>query len=275
MATPPREEAPPAPEPPSVSANQASIDAIVPNARQPRSVFADDRLAELAASIKQHGILQPLLVRPLPGGRYELIAGERRLRAAKLAGLNSVPITIRAAGDESSLELALIENIQREDIGPMECARAYRKLIDEFGLTQEKVADKVGKARTSVANTLRLLRLPAIVQAGLEKGTLQEGHARALLALDGPEKQIAMYEQIVATGLSVREVEQAARQKPAKPSRPAKQAAPENAALEESLSVKFGTRVKIAQSDLGGRIAIEFYSDDDLDRILQMLGISL
>ncbi len=257
---------------------EVSVDSIIPNERQPRSVFDDTRLKELAASVREYGILQPLVVRPLTEGRYELIAGERRLRAAKLAGLATVPITIRAAGNQTSLELALIENIQREDIGPMECARAYRKLMDEFTMTQEQVADKVGKARASIANTIRLLRLPAPVQHGLEAGSIQEGHARALLAFDSADRQIEMFERIVDKGLSVREVEKAARTGPArtretKPTetKPTTDWSP----LEEALSITLGSKVRITSGEVGGKITVEFYSDEDLERILGVLGVSL
>lgn len=258
--------------------SEVSVDAIIPNERQPRSVFDDTRLKELAASVREYGILQPLVVRPLTEGRYELIAGERRLRAAKLAGLATVPITIRAAGNQTSLELALIENIQREDIGPMECARAYRKLMDEFTMTQEQVADKVGKARASIANTIRLLRLPVPIQQGLESGSIQEGHARALLAFDSADRQIEMFEKIVDKGLSVREVEKAARTGPArvretKPTeaKPTTDWSP----LEEALSITLGSKVKINSGEVGGKITVEFYSDEDLERILSVLGVSL
>lgn len=258
--------------------NEVPIGAIFPNKRQPRSVFDDERLEELADSVRQYGILQPLVVRPLSEGRYELIAGERRLRAAKLAGLDTVPISIRAAGDENSLELALIENIQREDIGPMECARAYRRLMDEFGITQEQVAQKVGKARTSIANTLRLLRLSPRIQEGVEAGVVQEGHARALLAIESDERRNEIFEDIIDKGLSVREVERAAQRPARSATRQARTTAKPNtewSALEEALSQKFGTRVRILTSEPGGKISIEFYSDEDLGRILAALDVSL
>lgn len=259
---------------------EVPVDAIVPNERQPRSVFDDARLEELASSIREHGILQPLVVRALAEGRYELIAGERRLRAAKLAGLGSVPIILRSADDQTSLELALIENIQREDIGPMECARAYRKLMDEFELTQENVADKVGKARASIANTLRLLRLPPRIQGGLEGGRITEGHARALLGLETEAQQLEVYDQILERGLNVREVEKAARPAPTKPAGAKKQAAerpvdPNWQALEEALSTFLGSPVKLSRGEIGGKITVDFYSDDDLERILGMLGFHL
>src|SRR5947199_5012387 len=170
--------------------SEVLVDAIVPNQRQPRTYFKEEAVQELANSIREVGILQPLVVRPLSEGKYELIAGERRLRASKLAGLETVPVLVRAADDRTSLEMAIIENVQREDISPLESARAYRKLIDEFGLTQEQVAQKVSKSRVSVANTLRLLRLPAQIQQALESGDIQEGHARALLAFESEEEQL-------------------------------------------------------------------------------------
>lgn len=252
---------------------QAPIDSIVPNARQPRTVFADEPLQELAASIREFGILQPLLVKPIGDGRYELIAGERRLRAAKLAGLDSVPILIRSAGGQNSLELAIIENVQREDINAMECARAYRRLIEEFGLTQEQVADRVGKSRSGVTNTIRLLRLPKRIQDGLEAGQVSEGHARALLALDTAGQQLAVYDRILAKGLSVRDVENAA--KPTLRKRATQRrkliADPNLAAVEEKLSEHFGTPVSIG----GGEISIPYYSQEDLERILGCIGIDL
>jgi ParB family transcriptional regulator, chromosome partitioning protein len=253
---------------------EVSVDCIVPNQRQPRSIFAPEPLKELAASIKEFGILQPLLVRPLDENSYELIAGERRLRAAKLAGLTTVPILIRPAGSQTSLELALIENVQREDINGMESARAYRRLTDEFGLTQEQVADRVGKSRTTISNTLRLLRLPSKIQNGLSGSTITEGHARALLAIEDEIQQLKVYDQIVDKGLSVREVERLARKpksESAKPSLPPKPKVPELMHIEQALSEKFGARVQIG----GGEISFEYYGDEDLERILQLLGVTL
>lgn len=263
--------------------SEVPIDALEANVRQPRERFDETSLQELAQSIREVGIIQPLIVRPLSEGKYEVIAGERRLRAARIAGLKSVPVVVRAASPESTLEIALIENIQREDISPIECAKAYRRLIDEFGLTQEQVADKVGKARTSVANTLRLLKLPKKVIAGLESGAITEGHARALLALDNEVMQLALYEQIVEKGLTVRDAERLARPKDGlpRPSRePKKKAAPaaQDPAwqqLEEGLSVYFGAPVKLERAEVGGKLVVSFYSDDDLARILDILGVHL
>lgn len=248
--------------------SEVSVDAIVPNPRQPRTNFEDAALRELAASVKEYGVLNPLTVRPLTEGRYELIAGERRLRAAKLAGLKEVPVVIRAAGDQNSLELAMIENVQREDINAMEAAHAYRRLMDEFGLTQEGVADKVGKARPTIANSLRLLKLPPKVQSGLHEGRISEGHARALLAFPELEQQMAMFNAIVEKGLSVREVERAAQ--PAQPKRRPRKGTgdPNLTAVERSLSERLGAPVKIAN----GRIEISFFGDDDLQRIIEALG---
>ena len=256
------------------SVAETPLDCVIPNARQPRTVFADEPLQELAASIREYGILQPLLVRPIGEGKYELIAGERRLRAAKMAGLAAVPILIRPAGGQSSLELALIENVQREDINPLECARAYRRLIDEFALTQDQIADRVGKSRSTIANALRLMRLPRRVQEGLEAGQISEGHARALLAFDSEPQQLAVYDQIVEKGWSVREVERATKPKlsPKKaPPAPSRHPNPNLAVVEERLSEHLGAPVRIG----GGEVAIAYYTEEDLDRILEKLGLIL
>lgn len=258
---------------------EIALDAIQPNARQPRTVFDDDALDDLAASIRQVGILQPIVVRPISEGRYELIAGERRWRAAARAGLATIPALIRSATGESSLELALIENVQRENIGPLECARAYRQLIDEFRLTQEQVADRVGKSRVAIANTLRLLKLPEEVLRSLEAGEISEGHARALLGLTNAVAQIALCRQIVARGLSVREVEAivAGATKSKKTKKPSNEAPkdPNWVALEEGLAIYFGTPVHLDVQGPGGKLTIDFYSDDDLQRILDILGVHL
>jgi ParB family chromosome partitioning protein len=254
---------------------------LIANPDQPREYFDEAALEELAQSIREGGLLQPLVVRPSREGMYEVIAGERRLRAAKIVGLTSVPVIMRAAGNESALEIALIENLQREDISPLECARAYRRLMDEFGLTQEQVADKVGKARASIANTVRLLRLPKKILDGIETGTISEGHARALLSLDNEIMQLAVYDQIVTKGLSVREAETLARPKEGAAKSPKKRLpgeiaradSPEWRELQDGLSMYFGTPVRLEKADVGGRMVVSFYSDDDLMRILDVLGI--
>jgi ParB family chromosome partitioning protein len=265
----------------SATPNELPIGSIVANAKQPREHFNEGALEELAQSIREVGLLQPLVVRPLTEGKFEVIAGERRLRAARMAGLTSVPIVMRAAGNESALEIALIENLQREDISPLECGRAYRRLIDEFGLTQEQVADKVGKARTSVANTIRLLRLPKRILAGLESGAISEGHARALLSLDNEIMQIAVFDQIVAKGLTVRDAEKLSRPKENLPKAPKDRkpkeiggsSDPQWKELEDGLSMYFGSPVRLETAEVGGRMVVSFYSDDDLTRILDVLGI--
>lgn len=264
------------------NSNEVPITAIVPNPRQPRRHFDEEALKDLAASIREHGIIQPLLVRPPLEGQYELIAGERRLRASKLAGLKSVPITIRSTTNEVSLELALIENIQREDINAMECARAYRQLIDEFNLTQEQVATKVGKSRVAITNTLRLLKLPTRIQSAVNGGEISEAHARALLGFENDAHMLAVFDQVVEKGLTVKDVEKRAKSvtRPTKKGPSQKQAQvaasdPNNAALEEALSTFFGATTKIRKGEIGGEVSIQFYSDDDLDRILDILGFRL
>ena len=252
---------------------EIAVEAIEPNQRQPRTHFDEAALNELADSIKQYGVLQPLIVRPLTEGRYELIAGERRLRASKIAGLQTVPVLLKPAGSQTSLEIALIENVQREDINALECAKAYRRLIDEFGLTQEEVAEKVGKSRVGVANTVRLLKLPRKIQQGLEEGRITEGHARALLAFETEPQQLAIYDKIIERGLTVREVEKAAKPKaPKAPPRPPTEKDTNDQAIEEALSIFLGAQTRIQRSEAGGKLTVEFYSDDDLQRILEVLG---
>jgi ParB family chromosome partitioning protein len=256
---------------------EVPIETIQPNLRQPRTRFDESALQELSASIREHGVLQPLLVRPLSEDTYELIAGERRLRAAKAAGLKTVPVMIRPAGHQTSLEMALIENVQREDINAIECARAYRRLMDEFGLTQEQVSDKVGKSRTTVANSVRLLKLPARIQDSLEEGRITEGHAKALLAFETETQQLAVHEQILERGWTVREVEKAARPKkaPPAPAKPEPQGNVNDDALAEALSTYLGAPVKLDRAEVGGKLTVEFYSDEDLDRVLEILGFRL
>lgn len=263
---------------------EVPIGAIVPNQHQPRTIFDDAALDELAASIKELGIIQPLVVRALSDGKYELIAGERRLRAAKKAGLTHVPIVLRAAGNQESLQMALVENLQREDISPMECARAYKELADRFSMTQEQIAERVGKSRAAITNTLRLLRLPSEVQEGLESGLITEGHARALLQVDGASGQSELFFRIVDEGLSVREAERHARRlgTPKSPSTPrtgktdpSSKPNANDGPLEEALGIYFGSPVKIQRSEHGGKLLVEFYSDEDLQRILEILGLAL
>jgi ParB family chromosome partitioning protein len=259
------------------SATEIAIDRIAPNPRQPRRHFDAESLAELAASIREYGVIQPLLVRPVSEGSYELIAGERRLRAAKEAGLESVPVTIRSATGQNSLELAIIENLQREDINAMECARAYQHLIQDFGLTQEQVSVRVGKSRTAVANQLRLLRLPELIQEGVESGAISEGHARALLATDSPSRQLALYEKILVDGLSVRETERLAKAepRPVAAKTPTTEAEYKDPVLIQTLREHFSAPVRIQTDGKRGKLSIEFFSEEDLTRIVERLGIQL
>ncbi len=255
---------------------QISIDSIEPNPHQPRERFDDDSVEELADSIRKKGLLQPINIRRWGSG-YQLIAGERRLRASRIVGLETISaIVVDVNSDEEMMELSLIENIQREDLNPVEEARAYRSLIEECFLTQEEVAERVSKDRSTITNTLRLLSLPDIVRDALESGEISAGHARALLGLDDDDARILLCRDIVAKGLSVRRVEalvKEARQGPA-PSKPTTRRPPMDplvADAEEKLRRHLGTAVHINQKGKVGRIEIEFYSMDDLNRILELL----
>ncbi len=268
-------------------ARELPIAAISPSPRQPRRSFDDDTLAELADSIRQHGVLQPILVSASPAAvgteaRYTLIAGERRWRAAQLAGLATIPAMVREMDERESLEVALVENLQREDLNPVEEARAYQELQEVFGLTQDKLAERVGKSRSAVANSLRLLRLPPAVLALLAEDRLSEGHARALLGLPDSADLASIAAQVASDGLSVRETEalvraaQAATEGPAETpapvrSRPARDEVA-NEALAEALRRRLGTKVELVRGRHGGRIVIHFYSDEELDSIFQIIG---
>ena len=266
------------PEPPRTPTTDVDVDRLEPNGLQPRVRVDEARLQELAQSIRSNGVIQPIVVRKV-GDRFEIIAGERRWRAAKLAGLARVPIVVRevAAGQEGSLlQMALIENIQREDLNPIEEAAAYRRLADEFHLKQEEIAEAVGKDRASVANHLRLLRLPDDVRAELASGALSMGHARALLALAGEADQRRVAFEVVARSLSVRETE-ALVKKVASGARSPLTAAPpapvdvHTRAAEEKLRLALGTRVRIVRKGKAGRIEIDFASEEELIRIYEQL----
>lgn len=243
---------------------------ILPNPHQPRADFSEERLRELAESIREHGILQPLIVTKR-GESYELIAGERRLQASKLAGLETVPVIVRDVEEQQKFELAIIENIQRHDLNALEEARAYQRLIEEFGMTQESVAKKMGKSRSLVANTLRLLQLPIEIQRSIVGGKVSEGHAKAILGVEGLERQMALYEAIIKEQLTVREAEARSRSVAAKPKKYTVTIDPSVQAAENQLTEKLGTRVRIARAGKGGRVVIEYYSQEDLGRILQEL----
>ncbi|MDD5382333.1 MAG: ParB/RepB/Spo0J family partition protein [Candidatus Margulisbacteria bacterium] len=249
---------------------------IVANPRQPRTNFAKENLQDLANSIKEQGVIEPILTR-MRDGKYELVAGERRWRAAKLAGLSVIPSIVKDFTDEQSLELALIENLQREDLNPMDEAEGYERLAKEFNLTQEQVAKKVGKERSTVANMLRLLALPDKIKLSLRKGEIFVGHARALLAIESHEKQLEIWKQIVKSNLNVRDVEILVTGKEEKPKMHKsgrKRAFTQNAelnALVDKLTTHLGTKVKIFGTPERGRIEINFYSKDDLERLLEIL----
>jgi ParB family chromosome partitioning protein len=251
-----------------------AIDSILPNPRQPRGKIDAEKLAELAASIKTHGLIQPLIVTETLEG-YVLIAGERRWRASQLAGLERVPVVIKETTPQDMLELALIENIQRADLNALEEAHAFQQLIDEFGLTQEAVAERVGKARTTVTNLLRLLRLPENIQAAVADGRLSGAHARALLPLVTPERQTAAMNQVLRLGLSVRQTEALvnslmATERPLPRAR--RQLPPELAEMQGRFESALGTRVNIEQGSKGGRVVIHYYSDEDLNALLEAIA---
>jgi ParB family chromosome partitioning protein len=245
------------------------IEHIIPNRYQPRKTFSQDELSELAESIKENGLIQPILVRRRGDGIYELIAGERRLRAARLAGLTSIRAIIRNSSDEQAMELALVENLQRQDLNPIEAARAYQRLITEFGFTQEGVAQRIGKDRSSVANIARLLNLPADIQQLIESGGLTTGHAKVLLGLPGPEAQLRLARQIMERHLSVRQAEQLASQS-ARSRPPVKRAQPASD-LEERLQRRLGTKVSIQNGRRGGKIVLHFFGRTELDRLVELL----
>lgn len=256
--------------------DEIAIDSIEPGSMQPRTRFDETRLEELAKSIRANGVVQPLLVRR-KGNGYELIAGERRWRAARLAGLTHVPVVVRSVPDEKVLELALIENIQREDLNPIEEAQAYRKLIDSIGLTQETLADRVGRDRTYITNYLRLLRLPSDIQLLIEEGKLSTGHARTLLGTGDVDTQRRIARRIIERGLSVRETERLVRELGEPGSKPrsirVKENDPNVRAAESKLRRHLGTQVRITQNSNGqsGRIEIEFYNPGDLERLFRLL----
>jgi ParB family chromosome partitioning protein len=247
---------------------------IRPNPFQPRIRFSQEELEELSRSILEQGILSPLMVRKAETG-YELIAGERRLRAARMAGMNEVPVVVKNVSDGQLLEISIIENIQREDLNALEEAEAYNRLMDEFHLTQEEVAIRVGKSRPAIANFLRLRQLPDPIKASLMDGSLSMGHARAILGADTPAQQHVAWKAVIAKGLSVRETETLVKrlknQKPEDRSPSPKSFDVYLSGLANDLSQDFGTRVKIKRKGRKGRVEIEFYSDDDLDRLIGLL----
>lgn len=259
---------------PSAGLTQVSISAITPNPMQPRTALDPEDLAELAASVYEHGLLQPLIVTQQGPERYQLIAGERRWQAARMAGLATVPAIVKEATPQQVLELALVENIQRADLNPLEEAAAFLQLVEEFGLTQEQVAERVGKSRVAVTNTLRLLRLPAEVKQALADGTIREGHARALLALPTPVSQVAALKTVVSKALSVRQTEELVRRLLAEPPprKPKQPVDAETQALEEEFREMLGTKVNLHRNRKGrGRLVIHFYSEEELQAIYDVI----
>lgn len=262
----------------SSNLSEISLSDIEPNPNQPRREFDEEALSELAASIREIGIVQPITLRQTADGRYQIIAGERRWRAAKIAGVETIPAYIRTANDETIMEMALVENIQREDLNAIEIALAYEHLAETTGLTQEKISEKVGKSRAAVANYIRLLKLPALVQMALQNKTIDMGHARALLSLDSPSLQIKLYRDIEKNGYSVRKVEQLVQElkngssvKPSNNSKGSK--LPEEFdVLKKRLSSFFHAKVEMTCSAKGkGKISIPFENEEELERIMNVL----
>ena len=260
----------------SSSINEIDINLINPNPDQPRTEFDEEALNELASSIKELGIIQPVSLRKMGNGSYQIIAGERRYRAAKLAGLKSMPAYVRTVEDETVMEMALIENIQREDLNAVEIALTFQKLIEQYNLTQEKLSERIGKKRTTIANYLRLLKLPAEIQLGLKNKVIDMGHARALLAVDNASLQLKLYEEIKLNGYSVRKVEERAKEITTEKevvSKPSKKSVPEYEAYKRELISIFKTRVKIVCDDSGkGKISIPFKDEKEFERIKELLS---
>ena len=259
----------------SSAINNIDISLIKPNPNQPRHNFDEETLAELAASIKELGVVQPLSVREMPDGSYQIIAGERRWRAASMAGLNSVPAYVRSASDSEVTEMALIENIQREDLNAIEVALAFKNLIDTYNLTQERLSERLGKNRATIANHLRLLRLPADIQLGLRDHKLEMGHAKALLSVEDPVKQLKLYNFILKEQPSVRKVEQMAKEvaenEPGKKS--SKPQLRDDSELQKKLSVALDIPVKISRkSDGKGTLTISFSDDAEFNRIINLIS---
>lgn len=265
----------------SSSISEIELSKIQPNPEQPRSIFEEETLEELATSIRSLGVIQPITLKEMGPDQYMIISGERRYRASLMAGLDRIPAYIKTAADENVVEMALIENIQREDLNSIEIALAYQKLLDNYNMTQEKLSERVGKKRTTIANYLRLLKLPAEIQVGLKDRKIDMGHARALIPVEDPEVQLALYEQILAEGLSVRNVEELVRNaaQGVLPERTQQQAGVRKPALpeefnllKEHLSNFFQTKVQLACNEKGkGKITIPFASEEELEKLIALL----
>ena len=250
---------------------------IEPNRDQPRKIFSEEALNELADSIREHGVLQPLLVRPLPGGSYQLVAGERRWRASRMAGLQEVPVVIREMDEEQAMEIALIENLQREDLNAIEEATGYKQLMERYGMTQEQVAKRVGKSRPAIANALRLLNLPQKVMDMVGEGEVSPGHARALLAVDDQDRIVEIAQKVKTGKYSVRDIERMAKNQDEKKEKAAK--APEEPAwggksaflteMEIAMSMEMGRKVRIIPNGEGGTLQIQFWNEEDLKSLAE------
>ena len=257
-------------ESPASSVQELPISSIVANPRQPRKAFDDNSLRDLAQSLKRSGVLQPVVVRRL-GKQFQIVVGERRWRAAGMAGMSHIPAVVREATDAETLELALVENLLREDLNPMEEAEAYQRLLGEFDWTQEDLGERVGKDRSSVANCLRLLKLPELIQDDLRAGRLTMGHARALLSLDSPAEQLKLRSEILAHSWSVRTTEAGVQRKQRHVARRAGRRSAELTALEDSLRESLATRVRLVGSERAGRIEIVYTSAEDLERLTELI----
>lgn len=254
--------------------SEVPISEIVPRKEQPRKVFDQESLRELSDSIREHGVLQPLLVRT-KNKKYEIIAGERRWRAAQQAGLKTLPVLIKDIDDEEAAEFSLIENIQRDDLTVLEEAQAYRNMIDNFSYTQEKLASRVGKSRAHIANTIRILKLPAEILDYIEQGKISAGHARAILGLSTEQEQIRAGRDIIAGNMTVREIEKTVKNKKSKTTKKKAVKTVEISEIENLLEKHLATRIKIITSGNGGKIEISYYNGDDLERLVELLGIDL
>jgi ParB family chromosome partitioning protein len=263
-----------------IASSDVEVARVSANPYQPRGEFNDDKFQELVNSVRVHGVLQPIVVRSKGDGDYELVAGERRLRAAKAAGLTRIPAVVRELTNEQSLEVALVENLQREDINAIDAAVAYKRLSEEFGLSQEDLAFGMGKSRSAIANTMRLLSLPEAIKQELKSGRIAEGHARAILSVEGEPAQVELCKRITGAGLSVREAERLAKEWSAGGGRSSGNVSRETVLANEDpnlleaesqLRRLYGTKVSIVQGKDRGRIVMEYYSGDDLERLLLML----
>lgn len=251
---------------------EIKVSLIEPNRAQPRKSFDEEQLKALSDSIKEHGLIQPIVVMPSAGGFYKLVAGERRWRAAKMAGMKTIPAIVRECEEKDAAEIALIENLQREDLNPCEEAEGYLYLMEKFNMTQEQVGERLGKSRSAIANAVRLLSLPENILSMVREGLISGGHARAILSLETEKEQQELAERIIKEKISVREAEKEASGRKKKTSKKAKEKLPEIVEIESIISSRLGTRVKIKSGEKKGKIEIEYYGTDDLCRILEKIA---